>query len=400
MRILFINDAYEEVGGAETYVLAIRKYIENEGHELFYFAYGAEKRERNVLVVAKPQTFLKRSFTRFLFNYRFYRELKRYILEVKPDVIHVHNNYFSSLSILAALWSFRNRIPIVQTVHDWGLLCPTSWSVYKKSLKVCSAACGIAPKCVLGRCLKLHHFIAAIPRNKLRFWFTKKVIRSFIAPSSKLAEYLRNYGFKNVSCLNHFIDDFSSELDLKHERNLVLYAGRLTVNKGIRYLLAAMPKIIQNCPKAKLVVVGDLKDDPQILDFVKGLGIEDAVKFTGRIKREEVSKYYRKARMLVMPSIWMENSPFVLYECLNVGRPIVASSRGGIVDLVRDGVNGILVEATDSGQIADAVLKMLKDDDLFKRYSMASYEIARKEFGPKMHVRKLLDIYDKAITSS
>src|SRR3989344_7874718 len=101
MRILIINDSCKEVGGAETYIFGIMKLLREQGHEVFLFSYSEEKIEKeNALILRHGEKKPKFLINKFGFSRRVYRKLKNYIEFVNPDLIHMHNNYIYSNSVL------------------------------------------------------------------------------------------------------------------------------------------------------------------------------------------------------------------------------------------------------------------------------------------------------------
>lgn len=391
MKILVINDSCKEIGGAETYIFGIIKLLRNEGHEVYLFSYDYESRKDDVsLIVKHSKKKPKFLVHRFIFNPKVYRELKKYIQEIRPDIIHMHNNYAYSNSVLLALRKF--DIPIIHHVHDWGIICPTAWSVYKKNLQVCGSVEGIQVKCLTSGCLPLHHWMLTYIRNKIRIKLERSIIDLFISPSIRLRDYLKEHNLTPAIWLPHFIEFENIKIKTPKNNNL-LYVGTLSVNKGVEYLIRAFPLIKEQIQDVQLHVVGDGPEREKLEQLSKKLKIENDVKFFGKIPHDKVIEAYNKAKILVMPSIWMENSPFVLYEAMSAGKPIIASNRGGIVDLVRDKVNGFIVEPANSQDIAEKTVGLLKNKALLKQYSLNSQKIIQEEFTTERHLKYLNNIY-------
>ena len=161
----------------------------------------------------------------------------------------------------------------------------------------------------------------------------------------------------------------------------------------MEYLINAFPKIKEEIKDAKLHIVGDGPEREALEELSKGMD----VKFFGRVPHDEVLEHYKNAKLLVMPSVWMENGPFVLYEGMSSGKPVIATKRGGIVDLVRDGINGFIVRAADSEAIAEKTIKLLKDKNLLKEFSKSSQKIIKEEFTTKKHLNYLNNLYKDVI---
>jgi len=377
MKILQINDKGVEGGGAETNVFGIHKFIKNTS----LFAFGSETKKTNNLYIYKhPKNNI---FQRFFFSFKIYKELKKHIKKLNPDLIHLHNNYQYSNTVLLAIK--HSKIPTIQTVHDWGLICPTAWYVYKHNLKECSGCKGISLKCL--KCISLKHFLLIYLRNKIRFNLSKKVIKYFISPSIKLKKDMKKYKF-NITCLHHFLE-FKTNLDLnKVEKNLILYVGVLTKNKGVIYLIKAFKIIKKQIPSAKLIIIGGRNKE------IEKHASKD-IKFLGKIPHKELIKYYKKANVIVMPSIWMENSPFVAYETLSSGRPMVASKRGGIPDLVINNKTGLLTEPASPKDIAKKTLTILNNKTLFNKLAKNAKDYIETKLNKEIYIKKLNLIYKK-----
>lgn len=391
MKVLLMNDACNEVGGAETYIFAISKFLAKK-HDVYLFSYGNEDiSEEKKVIIKHSHINLKRNFDKFVFNFKVYKELRKYIRRIKPDVVFIHNNYVYAVPLLLVLK--QERIPTIQTVHDWGQICPSSWCVIKRNLKRCKGVDGISTKCLRENCIGPDHFLVTYLRNKLRIKLTKNTIEKFISPSKMLAKDLIKHGFKNVSCIHHFKEFGKTKFSTKKsQKGLILYVGVLSRNKGVSFLIKAFKLILQEYPNALLRIVGDGSERKNLEKLAKRLDVDSKVEFNGKIPHAEVLKEFEKSRLFVIPSIWMENSPFVVYECMSIGRPIVGSNRGGIPDLVLHEKTGLIVEPGRPEELAESILKLLKDDNLFKRLSKNAFEYVHNELSAKNHIKAIEDV--------
>ncbi len=393
MKILQINHTYEKVGGAESCVYSTIDLL-TKNHEVYFFAVGKEYIKSDKNLVIAESNFLVNLFRKFFFSREINKALKWYIKEVKPDIIHLHNHYKYSTSILKA---FDNSIPVVQTVHDYGLICPTSWGVTKDKLQVCSCVEGVGIKC-MRHCIKPWHFLSCYLRNKKRIELTKEKISFLIAPSKKLKEYLEAFGFRNVVYLPHFLDlNFWKATRDDREEGLILYVGAVTPNKGIEYLIEGMPKIQKEVEKARLKIVGSGTEREKLEKRAKELNIR--VEFTGKLNSKQVLEEYSKAKVLVMPSVWMEQFGMVGIEAMASGLPVVGSNIGGIPDWLIDGKTGYLTTPKDSNDIAEKTIKLLKNKDLWAEFSKNSVKRAQR-YNNEDFKADLENIYKEAISQS
>jgi glycosyltransferase involved in cell wall biosynthesis len=386
MKILLINDSSKEVGGAETYIFGIKKIL-NKTQSVSLFSFGdIDYKGKNLNIVSHSQNNLIKSFEKFIFNFRVYIRLKKELIKNKPDIIWVHNNFLYSIPILLAIKN--SKIPAIQTIHDWGLICPSSWSVNKKTLKKCQGVEGISWSCTKTGCISKKHFFATYFRNKIRIKLTRKTFKEFISPSKMLAEDMENHNIKPIQCIHNFMElsnqkiNFSEAVDGR-----ILYLGLIAKNKGVDYLIRSFKKIKEEYPKASLRIIGDGPNLNEFKQLAKELNLD--IDFAGRIPHYKVFEEFKQAKVFVLPSIWMENSPFVIYEAMSMARPVVGSNRGGIPDLVVDKATGFLTAPGDIENLANAILKILKNDKLFEKFGEEANNRVNKKLNSNIHLEQI-----------
>jgi glycosyltransferase involved in cell wall biosynthesis len=157
----------------------------------------------------------------------------------------------------------------------------------------------------------------------------------------------------------------------------ILCAARLVKEKGVQILLQAMPLVIKELPDTRLLIAGDGSYRPILEQTSESLGIGDKVSFLGWLKPEDLKGVYANTSLFVLPSIWEEGLGMVFVEAGLMGRPVVASDRGGIRDIIRHGENGLLVPPGNAVALADAIVKVLKDRHLARSMGLAGASIAR-----------------------
>ena len=142
---------------------------------------------------------------------------------------------------------------------------------------------------------------------------------------------------------------------------VLLTARRLVKKNGVEYLLAAMSLVIRHIG-CMLVVVGDGDERAHLEELAREFGISDNVMFTGAVPHEKISCYIAACTMAVVPSIMEASSRFML-EAMGMGKPVVASNVGGIPEVINDDC-GVLVEPMDVPKMADAIIRLLEDENL------------------------------------
>ena len=156
------------------------------------------------------------------------------------------------------------------------------------------------------------------------------------------------------------------------EGPIILFVGRLAEKKGVRYLLEAMPAVLTEAPDATLVIVGDGPLRAELEAQARALAISDNVRFEGAKRPDDLPAYYHAADVFAGPSIVAEGGDtesfgLVFAEAMACGCPVIASSVGGIGDLVRDNETGLLVPQKNPQALALAVRRVLADDTLHAR---------------------------------
>ena len=176
--------------------------------------------------------------------------------------------------------------------------------------------------------------------------------------------------------------------------------------KGFHYLLQAMQEILQNCPEAHIKVAGisvlgvnGIKSRIKIPAYGKYLRrlilknrLEGKVRVLGNLSAEEMKREYLSAQIFVCPSA-VENSPNSVAEGQLLGVPVAASRTGGIPDVVKDGVSGLLFEKGNVHELAACVSRILTDKQLAKELSASERETAAKLYNGENNYQKLIEIY-------
>ncbi len=175
--------------------------------------------------------------------------------------------------------------------------------------------------------------------------------------------------------LNEFSEtkrDNSLKKELNINGEFLLSVGRIVEQKGINYLINAMPEILNDFSNAKLIIVGDGNEKENLEKLTKKLKLENNIIFTGKLPNNKLPRYYATADVFIAPSIkdsygWVEAMGIVFLESLSSGTPIIGSNIGGIPDIIRDNETGLLVEQKNSKEIAIAVKKILKDKNFARK---------------------------------
>lgn len=158
----------------------------------------------------------------------------------------------------------------------------------------------------------------------------------------------------------------------------VLFAGRLEKEKGVHVLLEAVSKVKKAVPSVRLLIAGDGSFRLSLKAMVEEQRLHDHVSFLGWLEPEELQEAYRKAWVLVLPSIWEEGLGMVLVEAGLMGRPVIGSDLGGIREIIQHGENGFLVPPGDPDALSQAIITLLNDRNRTEQMGLANLEVAWK----------------------
>lgn len=384
MKVLMINDHGFESGGVSSYVINVKKQLEERGHTVKFLSSDVNPERTHFSdfeyegIINK--NYIIRAFYR-IFNPLSYLKTRQILKDFKPDLVHLHSmlNY-GSPSILYCL----KNIPTVMTIHDYyivGLgfkIIPSlsSNNVHDNRYKYTSIV-----------------FYYEIIKNIIRDKFLEN-INLFIAPSINIKKDFENLGIANSIHVHHGINLFNYSKVI--DRNNLLYVGRLSDEKGIEYLLNAMPYIIKRFPAIHLNIIGDGSEKEYFKKIVEQLNLVNNISFIGQASNKKLQNYYKNSTILVVPSICSESFGLVGPEAMSVGRPVIASRVGGIPEWLDDGKTGYLVEPGNPEQIAEKVIKLLSDRKLMELMGKNARKKA-EQFSIEKHVDKLEKIYKKVI---
>ena len=187
------------------------------------------------------------------------------------------------------------------------------------------------------------------------------------------------------------------------KRPVIFVMGRLVERKGHVYLVKAMPEILKKCPNALLVIGGGGPEEFKIKSVVDELGLSKSVYLAGRIPIPDLPSYYAGADVFCLPAIVDSKGEteggqgLVIGEAMACGVPVVSCNVGGIPDVVKNGINGLLVPQKDSSALAKAVCRILSDKDLASTLSKAGIETVKNDLSYDIFVKKMVKKYKETL---
>jgi glycosyltransferase involved in cell wall biosynthesis len=184
--------------------------------------------------------------------------------------------------------------------------------------------------------------------------------------------------------------DASEAYDLEYG-DFILFVGRLTVEKGLKYLLQAM---IKTPSEIKLKVVGDGPERVEDQELAVSLGLSDRVNFTGWIPYQEICPLYAHCRFLVFPSVWPEPYGRTGPEAMLFEKPVVGFRVGAVPEWLKDNENGFLVEPRDVNGLAEKISRLWNDLELTKKLGQKGKEFIIRHTDSENYIQKLEELFD------
>jgi glycosyltransferase involved in cell wall biosynthesis len=239
-----------------------------------------------------------------------------------------------------------------------------------------------------------------------RFRFVRPFLRAFVrscadvaAISSYTARQLAEATGVQARLIPYGIALPPANAEWPAEPGLILSVGRLIARKGHAYLIEAMPLLAAaGHPEARLVIVGEGHERPRLEALIRGRSLSQQVTLTGRVSDEVLQRYYKACQVFVLPSIVDDTGDtemlgMVSLEAMRYRKPVVATSVGGVADIVQDGATGLLVEQRDPAALAATIGRLLTDPLLADRLGEDGYQFARDHFGWPAVLGQTLALY-------
>lgn len=321
-------------------------------------------------------------------------DLVRYIRNVKPDIVHVHD--WPAARILKAFQDSSNP-KIVIHHHAYNFICPGQDLFWRKQKKVCDIGFGL--KCIWNAYSKycqrsrqpqqvLRDYIQV--RKNLRFAQRASL---FIANSSHVKEKLVQAGVPRdrVTVLNYFTN-ISYRPDIKSIHGRILFIGRIAESKGVETLIDAVCRL-DKALNWTLVIAGDGYHKARVKAIVAARGIEDKVNFSGWVSGDQKVRLLHEATVVVAPSSWPEAFGIVGIEAMACGRPVVAFDVGGISDWLENEHTGYLIPPFNTCELANKIEYLLRNSAIADKMGGAGREEVNRRFLPEKHLKHLIELY-------
>ncbi|MEV8316689.1 glycosyltransferase [Streptomyces sp. NPDC059900] len=324
-------------------------------------------------------------------------ELAARLRAARPDVVHVHNVFpLLSPAVIAACADA--GVPVVATLHNYTQVCPPG--TLQRDGRPCTECVGGTPLpavrhgCYRGSRLATVPLALSLSVNRRRWW---SGVERFFCISAAQREVLVQSGMpaERLAVKHNFVPDPDARRTGAGEQ--VLYLGRLAEAKGVRLLMAAWDELAAaggvGVPLA-IAGTGPLKDE--VTAWAAG---RDDVRYVGLYDPEQCRQAIARSVAVVAPSTWLEAFGLVVVEAMAAGVPTVAAGHGAFVELVEDGVTGLLHRPGDAASLASCLRRITADPERNQEMGRAGRDRYEQGFSPAVGLERLVEGYRAAIAA-
>jgi glycosyltransferase involved in cell wall biosynthesis len=420
MNILMVVHQFlpRHVAGSEVYTYRLAQALQARGHhvELFFTEIRTNRPQYELTRgefdgIPYFEAVHNRSFASFRHTYcdpEMERLFGRVLSATAPDVVHLQHLHLHSIGYIDI--ARRRGLPILFTLHEYMLMCLRDGLLLRPGPTRCDgperaacAQCAAATYAGLGDMTGASIFpvplrrlvaklrpvlglartttevngdgrayLAAVDRRRSEIQTALDAVNLFVAPSQFLYDRFVAAGMIRPERIIHSDYGFFAEPPPTSRRKQsgmlrVGYIGTISEFKGVHVIVEAFREI--KAPGIECRIYGDLDVFPNYKRRLLDLGIPDAVCYMGRLENERVAAVLADLDLLIVPSLWFENSPLTIHEAFLAGLPVLTSDCGGMAELVEDGRTGLHFRTGDAADLRRQLLRVLHEPDLLASLS-------------------------------
>lgn len=382
-RVLIVHNYYQLPGGEDTVVANEKKMLDSNGHTVVFYTRNNSELEKLGII----QKFLF-PFS-IIFNIKTYKDARKIIKNQKINIVHVHNTL--SLVSPAVYYAARSmKVPIVQTVHNFRLICPGA--IFYRNGNICEECvtkgliCAIKYKCYRGSRIQTLACVINMKIHRMTGIYKKiNYICLTDFNKGKLLK-LKCIPKDKVFVKPNFIQQNGEFVPSDNRADQFVFAGRLEKIKGIDFLLEAWKQMGKNTPKLIICGVGPMKD--WCMKFINENMLNAEMK--GYVPNAEVRRIISKSKALIFPTQLYEGFPMSIVEAFSTGTPVICPNFGNAGNIVSDQVTGYKYKKGSHDSLISAIRKV--DNKIFE----STYKEFLEKYTEEYNYKLLMDIYEEA----
>jgi glycosyltransferase involved in cell wall biosynthesis len=381
MKIALCSDwVYPSVGGVQSHIIGLTMNLIKNGHEVIIITKEQSSEE---LIDSPYDISVKEIRTKTMAPFKHIimppqgNELKKIFRKEKVDIVHGHHA-FTPTALMSVNIAKTQGIPTVLTNHSISVA-----NSYDMVWEFMSQV--LFP---IKRYVKQADRVIAVSRAAAdfidRFLDDKK---SIVIPNGVDVERFSNPMPPNLEVIEKMPTGCP----------IILSVGRLTFRKGFHLLIEALPRILKVNPEAQLVIAGKGYMMRYLKTFTDGLGLGDNVKLLGYVPDDSLPWLYNNCDVFSLPSISAESFGITVIEAMASSKPVVVSKLGGVPEIIKENVNGLLFQPWDSYELSEKINKLLLDPQYAKLLSKQAYSDAVQKYDWKVVTRQIEKIYEEIV---
>ena len=385
MKILQVHNFYRRPGGEDAVVAAERGLLQSHGHQVVqYLKHNSEVKQLSGLQLTQKA----------FFNVEAEREVQDLLDRELPDLIHAHNT-FPLISPAVYFAAARARIPVIQTLHNFRLLCPSA-TLFRAG-RICEDCVGHVPyPAVLHGCYRGNRAVSAVTggmitaHRALGTWSDR--IHTYIALSEfSRAKFIQGgLPAGKIAVKSNFLPQDPGPGD--GSGGYAFFAGRLSPEKGLGVLLNAWERL-------RLPIPLKIAGDGELMSWLQQQAARAPnVEVLGHRDPREVLQLIKQAALLIMPSEWYEAGvPLTIIEAFGCGTPVVTSDLPSMDNIVVNGVNGYQFAMGCPDALADQMENLWRAPQSLIQMRQSARATYEYNFSPDINYSLLREIYQRAM---
>jgi glycosyltransferase involved in cell wall biosynthesis len=369
-------------GGAEVSCALVMNELTRRGHEVLPVTNATETQTASHISYIKNVSFWGCRDVAVLMNS--YEDLKRTLLHLNPDIVHIHG--FED-RLQGALMLSRD-FPTVYTAHNYTI----------ELFRFLSLTHFVRNRCDLvsrRSLIYLKHLIQRDARYIDRMTTENlPYLKKIICPSRFMAGRLRHVvDATRLAVVYNGVEDRYSQKEAANDPSKMLFVGRIDKSKGVHHIVRSAHRLVARGQRVEVTLLGGGRYATRLAAMIRRRGLEDSVRIVPAVPSVDYSQH---AGIVVYPSIWDENCSMTILEALSAGKVVICSGRGGNKELIEHQYNGLVIDP-DPEAITEALSQLKRDSELLHHLSANARSTFLARFTIERQVSELERIYCESV---
>lgn len=387
MRILIVHNNYGKYSGEEAVVDKMAEMFINHGHDVFFYRKTTEGVRESLSGKIK-------GFLSGIYSPSGVRGMREALNKYKPDIVNIHN-LFPFISPAALFKCKKAGVPVIMTVHNFRLICPTG--IFMRNGLPCEMCLekGSELSCIKYNCEKsLMKSIGYTLRNIVarKTGAYKKCVDKFVCITEFQKKKLIQAGFdeNKIVVIPNFLNS-SDIIDSEYvEGEYVAYSGRLSSEKGVDLIL----EVARRHKDIKFKFAGELRDK----DLIKS-GIPDNCEFVGYLSGDTLQSFYKKSSFVVMASKWYEGFPMTILETARYKKTTIVPDHGGFTEIIGKGNEAIgrLFKPNDINDLEKQIVELWNSPKDRERLGNKAFDKLKKKYCSEVVYEEWEKVIDECV---